>query len=85
VLTHGALYSQTVLLALVEGGMARDDAYRIVQRVAQAAWDSGTPMRELLAREHAAADLDLDALFDPGRFVRHVPEVLARLEVIPPA
>jgi len=84
-LTHGALHSQGVLLALVERGMARDDAYRIVQRVARAAWDSGTPMRELLAREPAGAGLDLDRLFDPRRFVRHVPEVLARLEAIPSA
>ena len=40
-LTHGALFSQRVLLALVEQGMQRDDAYRIVQRLAQQAWDSG--------------------------------------------
>jgi len=80
--THGALYSQRVLLALVERGMARDDAYRIVQRLAQRAWDEGTPLRTLLAAEPAAAGLDLDALFDPRAFVRHVPEVLARLEAI---
>jgi len=84
-LTHGALYSQTVLLALVQGGMVRDEAYRIVQRVAVAAWDSGTSMRELLAREPAAAGLDLPALFDPRRFTRHAAEILDRLEAIPPA
>ena len=81
-LTCGALFSQTVLLALVERGMARDDAYRIVQSAAQRAWDTQTPLRELLAGEPAAAGLDLDALFDYGRFTRHVPEVLARLDAI---
>ncbi len=78
-ITCGALFSQRVLLALVEGGMARDDAYRIVQRLAQQAWDTQTPLRELLAGEPAAAGLDLDAIFDYGHYIRHVPEVLARL------
>src|SRR5829696_7967898 len=81
-LTCGALFSQTVLLALVERGMARDEAYRIVQSAAQRAWDRQTPLRELLAGEPAADGLDLDALFDYGRFTRHVPEVLARLDAI---
>jgi adenylosuccinate lyase len=71
-----------VLLALVERGMARDDAYRIVQSAAQRAWDTQTPLRDLLAVEPAAAGLDLDALFDYERFTRHVPEVLARLDAI---
>jgi adenylosuccinate lyase len=82
-LTSGALFSQRVLLALVEGGMQRDDAYRIVQRLAQEAWDTGTPLRTLLEREPGAEALDLDAVFDYAHYVRHVPEVLQRLEVIP--
>ena len=77
-LTHGALYSQRALLALVESGRSRDDAYRIVQENAQRAWDEGTPFRDLLAQ--AAPELDLDAIFDPRAFVRHAPEVLARLD-----
>ncbi len=60
--------------------MVRDDAYRIVQRLAQQAWDEQTPLRDLLEREDAA--LDLDEVFDYGYYVRHVPEALARLEVI---
>jgi adenylosuccinate lyase len=82
-LTHGALFSQRVLLALVARGTARDDAYRIVQRLAQRAWDESTPLRDLLAAEHP--DLPLDELFDAGWYLRHVPEVLRRLEAIPPA
>jgi adenylosuccinate lyase len=83
-LTSGALFSQRVLLALVEDGMQRDDAYRVVQRLAQQAWDTGTPLRSLL-EEEAGVDLDLDAVFDYAHYVRHVPEVLKRLEVIPDA
>jgi adenylosuccinate lyase len=80
-LTSGALFSQRVLLALVSSGMQRDDAYRIVQRLAQQAGDTATPLRELLGAEGVA--LDLDAVFDYGYYVRHVPEALARLEAIP--
>jgi adenylosuccinate lyase len=81
-LTSGALFSQRVLLALVEAGAQRDDAYRLVQRLAQQAWDTGTPLRELLERE-PGVDLDLDSVFDYSHYVRHVPEVLERLEAIP--
>ncbi len=83
-LTCGALFSQRVLLALVDAGMARDDAYRTTQRLAQQAWDTQTPLRSLLAAE-PDVQLDLDAIFDSGHYTRHVPEVLARLEEIPRA
>jgi len=83
-LTCGALFSQRVLLALVAGGMARDDAYRTVQRLAQQAWDTQTPLRSLLEAEDGV-ELELDAIFDYGHYTRHVPEVLDRMEVIPDA
>ena len=78
-LPSGALFSQRVLLALVESGMQRDDAYRIVQRLGQQAWDTQTPLRTLLEAE--GVEIDLDEVFDYGYYVRHVPTVLARLEV----
>jgi adenylosuccinate lyase len=81
-LTHGALFSQRALLALVGGGMQRDEAYRIVQSLAQRAWDEGTPLRELLAAEPAARELDLDALFDPAAFTLHAREIVGRLDEI---
>jgi adenylosuccinate lyase len=79
-LTHGALFSQRALTALVESGLTRDDAYRVVQENAQKAWDTGTPFRELLAA--AAPDLDLDAVFDYDAYLTHVPEVVERLEAL---
>ncbi len=85
-LTHGALFSQRVLLALVETGMTRDDAYYGVQRAAQRAWDTETPLRELLSSDGRAglipAKLDLDAIFDYGHYVRHAQEIVARLDEI---
>ncbi len=49
-LTHGALFSQRALTALVESGLTRDEAYRVVQENAQQAWDTATPFRDLLSR-----------------------------------
>jgi adenylosuccinate lyase len=77
-LTHGALFSQRALTALVESGMKRDDAYRLVQESAQRAWDEGTSFRELIAAK--APQLDLDAIFDYRAYLEHVPAVLARLD-----
>jgi adenylosuccinate lyase len=81
-LTHGALFSQRVLLALVEAGSSRDEAYRVVQELAQRAWDEGIPLRELLAADERARGLDLDAIFDYSHYVRHADEILARLDDI---
>ena len=78
--THGALYSQRALLALVEAGRSRDDAYRTVQEAAQRAWDERIEFRDLLAE--AAPELDLDAVFDPAAFVRHAPAIVGRLDRI---
>jgi adenylosuccinate lyase len=78
--THGALYSQRALLALVEAGRSRDEAYRIVQEAAQRAWDEGVEFRELLTE--SAPELDLDTVFDPAAFVRHAREVVKRLDRI---
>jgi adenylosuccinate lyase len=61
--------------------MQRDDAYRLVQRLAQQAWDTRTPLRSLLEQE-PGVELDLDAVFDYAYYVRFVPEVLGRLEDI---
>jgi adenylosuccinate lyase len=77
-LTHGALFSQRALTALVESGRKRDDAYRLVQESAQRAWDEGIEFKQLIAE--AAPDLDVDAVFDYGAYLEHVPEVIARLD-----
>jgi adenylosuccinate lyase len=81
-LTCGALFSQRVLLALVQRGLTRDAAYQIVQRLAQQAIDTRTPLRELLAADPATTGLDLDAIFDYTPFVRYADEIVARLDAI---
>jgi adenylosuccinate lyase len=77
-LTCGALFSQRVLLALVSGGMARDDAYRVVQELAQRAWDERVALRGLL-EERPELGLDLETIFDLGHYTRYAGEIVGRL------
>jgi adenylosuccinate lyase len=71
--TRGLVFSQSVLLALVASGLARDDAYRIVQRDAAVAAEEGRHLREVLAADPAVTlgDDELDAAFDLERALRH--------------
>ena len=78
-LTYGALFSQRVLLALVSSGMTRDAAYRVVQEVAQEAWDTRVQLRELL-EARPELGLDLDAIFDLRDVTRYAAEIVGRLE-----
>ena len=80
-LTHGALFSQRALTTLVEAGLTRDDAYRVVQENAQRAWDTGTEFRDLLA-DAEIPEIDLDAVFDYGAYLTHLPEIFGRLEAL---
>jgi adenylosuccinate lyase len=82
--TGGLWASQHVLLALVDAGLSRDDAYAEVQRAAAGAWDEGRSFRdELLAsqrvREVVGED-GVDALFDPVPYLKHLDAVFDRLE-----
>jgi adenylosuccinate lyase len=83
----GIAFSQSVLLALVDAGLARDDAYRIVQRAAAQAWDEGASFRDAIAADpQVTALLDaaaLDTLFDPSRFLANLGGVFDRLEKLP--
>jgi len=79
----GIAFSQTVLLGLVDAGLSRDGAYRIVQRAAAAAWDHDASFRATIEAEPRAADLDLDALFDPTRFLANLGPLFDRLEKLP--
>ena len=83
----GIAFSQSVLLALVDAGLARDDAYRIVQRAAAAAWDENASFHDAIqadpeVRSHLTP-AQLDDLFDAGRFLRNLGGVFDRLEKLP--
>ena len=84
--SHGLVFSQPVLLALVAAGTSRDDAYRIVQRNAMSAWDTGTDFRTLL-EDDPEVTLDKEALdeaFDLERSLRHLDRVAAALDELRP-
>jgi adenylosuccinate lyase len=81
-LSHGLVFSQPVLLALVRAGFTRDDAYQIVQRNALAAWDQQKPFRVLLEADpemtlDAAA---LDEAFSLERSLRHAGRTVDALD-----
>jgi adenylosuccinate lyase len=82
----GLACSQNVLLALVDAGMARDEAYAIVQVAAASAWDSGTSFRETVSVDASVRerldDARLAELFDPGRALRNLDVVFDRLAKI---
>jgi adenylosuccinate lyase len=78
--SHGLVFSHRLLLALVEAGLQRDEAYRLVQAHAMTAWDEERDFRELVAADPAIAErVDLDAVFDLQATVRHVDTVFDRL------
>ena len=81
--SHGLYFSQRLLLALVESGLPRDEAYGLVQRLAMTAWDGGQDFRELAAADPVVADrVDLASVFDLGPYTRHVDVVFDRLDAL---
>ena len=84
--SHGLFFSQKLLLALVESGLARDDAYRLTQRNAMRAWDEATGFEALVrADSEVTARLDgarLDQVFDISTYTRHIDTVFERLAAL---
>jgi adenylosuccinate lyase len=85
--TGGLIYSSAVLLALVETGLSREDAYALTQAAAMETWQSGVPFRETL-RKHAADagqtldEAKLDEVSRPERYVERLTGVFTRLEAL---
>ena len=82
-LTRGLLFSQRVLLALVEKGLSRDHAYEIVQRSSMRTWGENEDFRELVAADPDVtphlSPADLKGLFEYGYYVRFVDEAFQRV------
>jgi len=83
--THGLTFSQQVLLALVQKGLSREQAYDLVQKYAMQAWERQLPFRDLLAGDRVIAQLlssaELEACFDPARALHKVDEIYRRLGI----
>ncbi len=84
--SFGLLYSQRVLLALVQAGMLRDDAYAIVQRSAMKAWEDRTSFQDLLKEDtkviNRLTPAEIDACFDPGYQLRNVGVIFERVAAL---
>ena len=82
-LTGGLVFSQSLMLELVRRGLARDEAYRMVQRCAQVAWDEGTDFRDVVRSDediskHLTRE-ELDGIFDYERFIRWIDRIYSRV------
>jgi adenylosuccinate lyase len=84
--SHGLVYSQRVLLGLVERGLTREEAYALVQRNALRAWDEERPLGELLAEDDGVTAVlpagEIAALMNPSWYTRHVPELMERVAAL---
>ena len=82
-LTRGLLFSQRLMLTLIEKGMSRDDAYKTMQANSARTWDEDADFRDLIRRDPTVGshltDGDLDDIFDYGYYVRFVDEVFERI------
>ena len=81
--TGGLFFSQRVLLALTESGVDRDEAYRLTQRNAMAAWNEGFPFKDRLAGDpEVMAHLrpeQLEKLFDLGYYLKHIDTIFSQV------
>ena len=81
--TRGALFSQRVMLAMVEKGMTRGDAYALVHRRSMESWEEGKDFRDLVRADPDVSGWlsaeKLETLFDYEYYVRHVDEIFERV------
>jgi adenylosuccinate lyase len=81
--SHGLFFSQRLLLALVESGLERDEAYRLVQGHAMRAWEEERDFADLVRTDPQIADrIALDSVFDLDSYTKHVDVVFDRLHAL---
>ncbi|MCH8989625.1 MAG: adenylosuccinate lyase [Chloroflexi bacterium] len=84
--SRGLVFSQRVLLALVDKGLVREDAYEIVQANATRCWEEGLDFRDLLRADRRIGEHlsppELDELFDYGYYTRYIDETFVRLGLV---
>jgi adenylosuccinate lyase len=84
-LTQGIIFSQRVLLALIDKGLSRQEAYKIVQENAMKAWEKSTSFQGLLQADRRItarlSRLELSSLFGYNYYLKHVDEIFERLHL----
>jgi adenylosuccinate lyase len=86
-LSHRLVFSEAVLLALIDKGMLREDAYRVVQESAMEAWREGVDFGDLVkanpaVRAAGLSDTDIEAAMDPTKHSAGREVIFARLEAL---
>ncbi len=82
-ITHGLVYSQRVMLALIDKGLSRQEAYKLTQRSAMKSWQKGKKFLKLLEADadvmKAISEHELESLFDIKYYLRFVDAIFERL------
>jgi adenylosuccinate lyase len=82
-MTHGVIFSQMVLLKLIEKGMSREAAYAVVQKHAMRSWEEGRPFRQLLLKDRdvmaCMTQREIDAVFDVNNFLGRIDFIFERV------
>ncbi|MHB1361091.1 MAG: adenylosuccinate lyase [Thermoleophilia bacterium] len=82
--SHGLVFSQSVLLKLIDKGLSREEAYQVVQTSAMKAWQDKTSFKDLLIQDETVrasiTEAELESCFDPSRYLENIGAVFARLE-----
>jgi adenylosuccinate lyase len=82
-LTHGLVFSQGLLLALINKGLSRDAAYRLVQRPAMRVWQEGGNFPQRVKEDAEISRhltlTEVEAIFDLTRYFRHIETIFARV------
>jgi adenylosuccinate lyase len=82
-LTKGLVFSQRVMLALIDKGLSREQAYKMVQRNAMRSWKEKHSLLELLKNDPevtgSISESELESIFDYGYFLRYVDELFERV------
>ncbi len=83
-LSYGLIYSQRVMLALIEKGLSREEAYKVVQRESFECWTNKEEFKERISRAPEVSEImdvsEVEVLFEPEYFLRNVDEVFRRFE-----
>jgi adenylosuccinate lyase len=82
-LTKGVIFSQMVLLKLVEKGTSREDAYTVVQKNAMKSWEEGIEFKELILKDewmmtYLARD-DVESIFQSSNFLKQIDHIFTRV------
>ena len=84
-LTNGLIFSQEVLLKLIQAGISREDAYKLVQKNAMQVWEQKIDFKELIKTDKDISKLlsesEIDSLFDLNKILININKIFERLEL----